>query len=237
MNGFLCKQDDEEDLAKVIRKIINLPKEKLNEISRNAQKTALCTERKLDYELLSELLIHRTKKNNINRNVAISNAVELIDKITEDALLVLTIFHAVECFSPISGNINEGFKILDELFGKILNNVILPENNEWEENLEINRIMSFNAFGTTKKISDFWFEQFTSYSQIWIKNDSEEFKQICNEFKENQIPMDLIIDNPLDMDFKTLKILTQSQIDDLMFNRIISNSGRNVNIQFKINCH
>lgn len=201
---------------------------------KNAQKIALCTERKLDYELLSELLIHRTKKNNINRNVAISNAIELIDKITEDALLVLTIFHAVECFSPISGDINKGFQTLNGLFGKILNNVTLPDNNEWEENLEINRIMSFNSFGTTKKITDFWFEQFTSYSQIWIRKDSEEFKQICKKFEENNIPMDLIIDNPLDMEFKTLKILTKSQVDDLVFNRLISNSERSVNIQFKI---
>ncbi len=201
---------------------------------KSAQRTAICSERKLDYELLSELLIHRTKNNNINKNVAISNAVEIIDKITEDALLVLTIFHAVTCFSPISGNIDEGFKILDELFEKVLRATKLPNNDEWIENLEINRIISFNTLGSTKKISDFWFEKFTSYSQIWIKKDSEEFCQLCQELKDNNIPMDIIIDNPLDTNFKTLKILQREQIDNLSFTRIISDSKQNISIQIPI---
>ena len=56
VNGFLCKQDDEEDLANVIRKITNLPKEKLNEISRNAQKTALdYTDSKVAARYLAEI--------------------------------------------------------------------------------------------------------------------------------------------------------------------------------------
>ena len=201
---------------------------------KSAQRTAICSKRKLDYELLSELLIHRKKNNNITKNVAISNAVEIIDKITEDALLVLTIFHAVECFSPVSGDISEGFKILDELFGKILQNTDLPNNDEWIENLEINRIISFNTFGTTKKISDFWFEKFTSYSQIWIKKDSEEFCKLCQEIKDNNIPMDIIIDNPLDTNFKTLKILQKGQIDNLSFTRIISDSKQSTSIQIPI---
>lgn len=56
VNGFLCKQDDEEDLANVIRIIVNLPKEKLNEISKNAQKTALdYTDSKVAARYLAEI--------------------------------------------------------------------------------------------------------------------------------------------------------------------------------------
>ena len=201
---------------------------------KSAQKTAICSERKLDYELLSELLIHRTKENNINKNVAISNAVEIIDKLTEDALLGLTIYHAVVSFSPISGNINDGFKVLDNLFGKILNNSCLPNDDEWIENLEINRIISLNTLGSTKKMSDFWFEKFVSYSQIWIKKDSDEFKQIHKEFIEKDIPMDMIIDNPLDKNFKTLKILEKGQLDNLVFTRTMNKLGKNTIIQVKI---
>lgn len=198
---------------------------------KNAQKTAVCSERKLDYELLSELLIHRTKQNNINKNVAISNAVEIVDKLTEDALFVLTIFHAVTVFYPISGNINDGFKTLNELFGKIINNKNLPDNDDWEENLEMNRIMSFNTLGTTKKITDYWFEQFKSYSQIWIKKDSEEFEQIIREIKNNDIPTDIIIENPLDTNFMTLKILCESQIDDLIYTKVVNIAGKQSIIQ------
>lgn len=41
INGFLCKQDDPEDLAKVIEKIAQTPVETLNLISKKAQETAL----------------------------------------------------------------------------------------------------------------------------------------------------------------------------------------------------
>lgn len=197
---------------------------------KEAQRTAICSNRKLDYELLSELLIHRKKNNNVNKNVAISNAVEIIDKITEEALFVLTIIYVVEHFSPISGNIDEGFKLLDELFGKILQDNKLPNNDEWIENLEINRAISLNTLGNTKKISDFWFEKFTSYSQIWIKKDSEEFYKLCEELKKNNIPIDILIDNPLDTNFNTLKILQKEQVDNLL----IENSKQSLSFQMPI---
>lgn len=56
VNGFLCKQDDEEDLANVICNIINLPNEKLNEISKNAHNTALdYTDSKVAARYLAEI--------------------------------------------------------------------------------------------------------------------------------------------------------------------------------------
>ena len=53
-----------------------------------AQKTAASTERREDYDLLSELLIHRFQKgeNRITR-AGISRAVEIVDKISDEALL------------------------------------------------------------------------------------------------------------------------------------------------------
>lgn len=65
----------------------------------DAQKTAASTERPADYDLLSELLIHRFKKgdNRIAR-AGISLAVEIIDKVSDEALLGLTVAHSVGSF-------------------------------------------------------------------------------------------------------------------------------------------
>lgn len=183
---------------------------------KTAQKTAIGSGRKLDYELLSELLIQRTNKNNLNKNVAISNAIEIIDKLTEEALMVLTIFFAVTRLAPINGNINEGFNILNDLFGKILQETKLPNNDEWIENLEINRIITINTLGSSENLDDYWFENFTSYSQIWIKKDSDELYEIYKKLSESNIPTDIIIDNPLDSNFKTLKILQKNQIQNII---------------------
>ncbi len=53
-----------------------------------AQKAAASTERVADYDLLSELLIHRFEKgeNRVMR-AGISRAVEIVDKISDDAML------------------------------------------------------------------------------------------------------------------------------------------------------
>ena len=46
--------------------------------------------------------------------------------------------------------------------------------------------------------------------------------------------MDIIIDNPLDTNFKTLKILQKQQIDNLFFTRVISDSKQSTSIQIPI---
>lgn len=66
-----------------------------------AQKTAASTERPADYDLLSELLIHRFQKgdNRIAR-AGISRAVEIVDKISDDSLLGLTVFSFSKLLFP-----------------------------------------------------------------------------------------------------------------------------------------
>ena len=46
--------------------------------------------------------------------------------------------------------------------------------------------------------------------------------------------MDIIIDNPLDMNFKTLCISSKHQIDELIFNRVLTNSEKIISDQNKI---
>ncbi|MDR0979280.1 MAG: hypothetical protein LBL91_05100 [Lachnospiraceae bacterium] len=184
---------------------------------RDAEKTAICSERKLDYELLSELLIHRTKKDDITKNASIKNAIDIINYITEDALLVLTIFHSTTCFRPIMGDVNTGLELLENLFSKILTKRFLPKADEWVDNLEINKIMTFNSLGTTKRLSDYWFETFKSYTQIWIENGSDKYNEILVNFTKNNIPTDLLIVHPLNNNYYTLNILSKEMIDKITF--------------------
>ncbi len=67
-----------------------------------AQKTAASTERPADYDLLSELLVHRFQAgDNRNTRAGISLAVEIVDKVSDESLLGLTIAHAVAEFLPV----------------------------------------------------------------------------------------------------------------------------------------
>jgi len=107
-----------------------------------AQKTAASTERPADYDLLSELLLQRFQKGEIRyARAAISRAVEIVGDISDDALLGLTVFHAVSHFSLTSGSgvvndVYEGLDYLNDLFGKIIYGK-LPTNTDWFDHLGI----------------------------------------------------------------------------------------------------
>ena len=103
----------------------------------DAQKTAASTERPADYDLLSELLVHRFKEgdNRIAR-AGISLAVDVVDKVSDEALLGLTVAHAVNSFQPVTGDINQGLDVLNDLFGKVIYGE-LPLGDDWLDHLDI----------------------------------------------------------------------------------------------------
>lgn len=87
----------------------------------DAQKSAAATERYVDYDLLSELLVHRIEKGN-DRHIrtGIHRAVEIVEDISDEALLGLTVAHSLKFFVPIALDIKYALDILDDLFGKIM---------------------------------------------------------------------------------------------------------------------
>lgn len=139
-----------------------------------AQKTAASTERPADYDLLSELLIHRFQKgeNRITR-AGISRAVEIVDKISDDALLGLTVFHSVSNFFPASGNILQGLDTLDRLFGKIFYGE-LPTGTEWLDHLDILDAVRINSYGGLK-IKQYYPEMLNGYIDVGIEKNSESY--------------------------------------------------------------
>ncbi len=118
----------------------------------DAQKTAVSSERYEDYGLLSELLIHRAKNNNnYNVRASVSRAVKIVDEISDEALLGLTVAYAVQKWIPKAGMIDKGLEVLDSLFGKIIYNS-LPQGSEWLEYLELLDCIKINSFGSLRPL-------------------------------------------------------------------------------------
>lgn len=113
---------------------------------RKAQLTAACTERDIDYHILSELLVHRiNNKSNIKKKASIAKAVEIIDQVDDDSLCAITVLHAVTNFVPLSGNILEGIGALASLYDK-LDYENLPKDKNWVDNLSILGCMTTTHF-------------------------------------------------------------------------------------------
>ena len=190
-----------------------------------AQKTAAATERPVDYELLSELLVHRfqKRKNRVAR-AGISRAVKIVDEIDDDALLGLTVFHSINSFLPLTGDIFQGLDVLNELFGKVLYGS-LPLGRDWLDHLDILDAVRLSPIGTLKKIEDYYPEQLYGYVDVGIKKNSENFDRAMSIIEANKLPKDIIIEHALNPEFVRVPISNRQHIESLVLTKQLFQQG------------
>ena len=188
-----------------------------------AQKTAASTERPADYDLLSELLVHRFQ-NGTNRNTraGITQAVKIVDEISDEALLGLTVFHAVTCIEPVTGVIEEGLDILNDLFGKLIY-ATLPNGNKWLDHLDILSTIRVINFVRLPKMEDHYSEQFAGYMDVGIKKYSQEFYRAIELLNSNNLP-NILIEHELNTDYVRLCVLNKNEIDPTKLTHLSSNN-------------
>lgn len=146
---------------------------------RNTEKTAICTDSKNCYEILSEILIHRIQKKDDYIIIAATNkAVEIADKISEKALLFLTIYLCVNNFYPTSGDIKKGLNNLDNLYKNILNGQDIPYDMKIVDNLEIVGAIKVSSSISHKKFEDFISTRLDGYSCAGIQMNSKSYKKM-----------------------------------------------------------
>ena len=138
-----------------------------------AHKSAAASNRELDYELLSELLIHRIEKGEKRKvKAGISKAVEIVDEIDDEALNGLTLAYVVQQLSPLSGNIREGLNVLNDLYKTIIVQP-LPTGMEWMEHLDILDAVRVSSFGSFKKLAEYLEQVFSGAFKGFLKESDE----------------------------------------------------------------
>lgn len=180
-----------------------------------AQKTAASTERPQDYDLLSELLIHRFKKgdNRIAR-AGISLAVGIVDKISDEALVGLTLANAMIHFHPTSGDILEGLDILDDLFGNIIYRE-LPTGQEWLDHLDVLSAVRLNMAGKLRKTREIYSMNLNGYVDVGIEKESENHTKAIEILKNNNFSDDTLVEHTLDNNFIRLPLPFKGRIKTL----------------------
>lgn len=167
---------------------------------RKAQIAAASSERKDDYELLSELLVNRVSQgSNRERRLGIVKAIEVADQIDENALIGLSIVYAVGRYTPVSFSLSEGLNVLDQLYGKILAGHQLPKGTSWIEHLDLLsavRILD-KKLSHFKKFEDYIPGWLSTYVESGIKEDSEEFRTLKGKFEQLELNMSCFVPHPL----------------------------------------
>ncbi len=181
----------------------------------SAHKTAAATYRENDYELLSELLIHRiNKKGNRNSCAGISRAIEIVDDISDDALLGLTVCFAVQQYIPVSGKITEGLSTLDALFGKI-GIQSLPKGMEWLDHLDILDAIRVSTVSSLRKYEQYIQGKIPGYFVGGIKKESEEYIQALDLINNNALPTQIICEHEFNTDYVRLAVPSAESIKDI----------------------
>ncbi len=191
-----------------------------------AHSSAVATSNIDDYELLTEFLMHRvqTKEDRI-KYTGISKAIEIIDYIDTAALLGMTVAHAVKRLIPMSNNVKAGLKIMDDLFGKLIDGD-LPNGREWLDHLDILDCVRVNSISKLRKFEEYYALKMDGFVCTGIKEGSVDYENVLEILKNNDIPIDFFQENPLLEGYYIIGALSKNDIDQC---RDVQNCG---NIRF-----
>lgn len=180
-----------------------------------ASKTAACTEREPDYNLLSELLIHRITKKDSRKDIAgISRAVEIVDQIDDDALCGLTVFHAVSELYPAAQDVIQGLDILEDLFSKLITSE-LPKETAWIEHLDILDAIRHSQMGRLERLEMGWRKMWSGFVCTGIKKDSEDYLKAKELLHNNRFLDPWLQENVLLPGFYRIPVINEKEIDNL----------------------
>lgn len=199
-----------------------------------AQKTAASTEREADYDLLSELLVQRFQKGgNRKTRAGINRAVKIVDEISDDALLGLTILHSVGYFIPASGVIREGLSALNDLYGSLFSGD-LPVGDEWLEHLEVLGAVRIINFSQPNKIDEIYPKMLSSYVESGIYKNSEDYNRAIELLQDNGLPQNILIEHELNNDYIRLELNSEKRIETLVLSGDTIIDGQSIPIEIPL---
>ena len=183
-------------------------------------KAAACTDRESDYDLLSELLIHRIEKKDSRKDqIGLNKAVEIVDQITDEALDGLTVFFAIEHYNPIADTLEFGLSILDNLYKKMPLSK-LPTDNRWLEELDILDAVRLSSLEKLKKLEEYWAEKYSGFIAAGIKKEGNNWSEVTDMLEKCGLSQSSLVDNVLLNEYALLPVIQEQNIDHLSQNLI-----------------
>lgn len=180
-----------------------------------AQRTAAASEREFDFELLSELMFDRFQRgqNKLIRT-GINRAVEIIDEISDEALLGLTAYFVYSNIVVNSSSVETSLNILNNLFKKIVYDK-LPEGQDWLDQLDILSVIRLIPFSKPTNIRDTIFESLNGLMAIGISKNSEDLIKAKEKLIKNKIPLNILVDNKFLNDYVRLDVSSRNMIEEI----------------------
>jgi hypothetical protein len=182
---------------------------------KSAQQASASTEREKDYDLLTELLIHRFQKG-ADRHIrtGINHAVKIVDEISDESLLGLTVLHSVKVFLPVTGDVLQGIDVLENLFNSVIYGA-LPVGNDWLEHLDVLGAIRLSDIGYMKKIAVVFPERLDGYVSPGIEANSEDYRKSIEILRKGNLSAECLKKHPLIADRLRLEVSNRNAIATL----------------------
>ena len=174
---------------------------------RQAQIAAASSDRESDCDMLSDLLLHRLEqRDNPQRRLGICKAIEVVDQISDEALIALSVVYAIMKLVPISDDMLEGLSVLNNFYGKLLDHRQLPNTEDWLEHLDLlsSIRLGVESIKSFVNIQEGMSRNLSKYFVSGVEENSEELSKIKSDFMQCRIPMDFIVPHPLKLNYVKL---------------------------------
>lgn len=179
----------------------------------DARETASKTDRKDDWELLSDLLIYHIEKGqNKFIDAGVKRAIKIVNELDLEALCALTVFCAFRYYAPSSGNIKEGLSVLNNLFGKLIS-ITLPTGDVWLDHLDLLEAIRVSPAISFSKSKDFLCSRYSKFVCIGLKKGTNELKKVIDILKANNIPSSVLVDNECLDGYLRLDIANENELN------------------------
>lgn len=165
------------------------------------------------YKLLSELLAHKVEKpNDKSVKMDVIYAIDVIDKITDEALQAITVFVALQSWMPASGIISQGLSTINNIYSKLIFSD-LPTDDKWIDQLDILKVLRIQSFGRFPSLSELQKRLFSGYVVCGIPKDSEKLNEIYQLLDDCSLPRTCLIENELDSNYYRLPLVGIKKIE------------------------
>jgi hypothetical protein len=136
------------------------------------------------------LACHIEKGNDIKIDAGISRAINIVNEVDLDSLCALTIVLSILNIKPVTGNVEEGLSVLNDLYTKLLTHP-LPEDDAWIDNLNVVGAINILS-GSFYKVDKLLSSRFNGYLSVGIKSDSNEHKKAIEILENNHYSKDVL---------------------------------------------
>lgn len=159
-----------------------------------AQRSAACTDKKEDHEIISELLIERIKNRNDRKtSVFLERAMEIVDKIPDESMRLISVIYFIVFAStnqPDWWHFHVNINLFESKIKQIMQDIQFPSDNEWIEILDTLFLIKSDASGSSQiiKFADILTQMYPQYFALGIEDGCEEYETIKKTLIEMNLP-------------------------------------------------